>query len=303
MRYKNELDLMVYSKFRMNGIFSVFRYYIGLIILGLLLQCSDSQTTNSDNSYGPDIIYLEDFNNPGKPSGPPETYWYYVDDMLPVTGWNDIVPGDGYAHITIDANSGNDTDPTFPFQFIALGLVGPGHRLEMRAKGAAISGVGGFIFTYWEDDTFDEIDIEIVPDDAATTPDGHLTESPDGWTDARFNTWSNSDLKNYQPEKSYKKPIVDADGNKISHIDDKFHIYTIEWKHSEGGDGRNGLVNFLIDSVLQQTITWPVPDSPSEVILGFRQMSWTGPLDWSGTHTMLIDWLHIERINNDAIVQ
>ena len=48
--------------------------------------------------------------------------------------------------------------------------------------------------------------------------------------------------------------------------------------------------------MLQQSISWPVPDSPSDVILGFRQMSWTCPLDWPGTHTMLIDWLKIETI-------
>jgi len=242
------------------------------------------------------MVIDEEFNNPGKPSTPTGKYWYFVDDMLPVTGWNDIVPGDGYAHITIDANTGNDTDPTYPFQSIAVGLIGPGHRLEMNAKGAAVSGVGGFIFTYQEENTFDEIDIEIVPDDAATAPNSHPTEPSDGWTDARFNSWSNSNVSNYQPEVSHKKAIVDSMGNKVSHIDDQFHTYTIDWQHIPGGDGRNGEIDFYIDDVLQQSISWPVPDSPSEVILGFRQMSWTGPLNWSGTHTMLIDWLKIESI-------
>lgn len=258
----------------------------------LFISCKDKE-----KKFESQTIMFEEFDKPGMPLSDAGFEWSFVNDMYPnQQKWEDFVPGDGYAHITIDSQIDNDTDETFPFQTIAFENIGPGHRLEMSAKGIAVSGVGGFIFTYNEDTTFDEIDIEIVPDDAGTLPEGHQTNPPNGWTDARFNSWSNSSLSDYKPEGSFKKPVVNSKGRKFSLNDNQFHTYTIDWHHFPGGDGRNGKIDFYIDNVLQQTITSPVPNGPSKVIMGFRQMSWTGLLNWQGTHTMLIDWVKVETI-------
>jgi hypothetical protein len=233
---------------------------------------------------------FEDFATPGQPrqSG---VEWTFRDQMLPVGGWEEIIPGDGYAYLRIDANRANDRDQDrqkWPFQMISLFPVKPGHRLEMRAKNTVISGVGSFIFTYFESNqVFDEIDIEIVGDDAATPPDGHPT-GPAGWTDARFNTWANSDTRTGKPHVTHKQPILDKSGEKISHQDDSFHVYTIDW--------RSNRVDFLIDGVHQQTITDLVPQLPANLHIGMRHMSWTGPLDWPGTKTMIVDWIRVEPI-------
>jgi hypothetical protein len=274
-------------------------------IIAIAGVCSHGATAQVD--------YFEDFNGAGRPNAPGSLNWYYNDDMLPNNGWNDFCPGDGYAHITFDADTSNDTDDTSPFQDILVEQVGPGHRLEMRAKGAAVSGVGGFIFTYFEntpygdpDKGIDEIDIEIVPDDK-NTGGGYDHQDrllpPDGWTDARFNTWANSDYPSYDPSLSIKTAITDAAGNKVSHIDDAFHIYTIEWEHDPNGpvgDGRDGHIEFYIDGVLQAVIDHPVPEDPASVIVGVRQMSWTGTLDFEGTKTMLIDWVDISPIDANS---
>jgi hypothetical protein len=231
---------------------------------------------------------FEEFHLPGKPAGPEGISWRYTDQMLPAANWEEIIPGDGFAYLKIDADRTNDKDQEkqkWPFQMISLVPVNPGYRLEMRAKNTVISGVGSFIFTYQEaDGIFDEIDIEIVGDDAATLPEGHPTDET-RWTDARFNTWANSDAKTSRPHVTHKKPIVDASGQKTSHQDGEFHVYTIDW--------RKDRVEFFIDGVHQQTIDNLVPDSPARLLVGMRHMSWTGPLDWKGTQTMIIDWIRV----------
>jgi hypothetical protein len=236
---------------------------------------------------------FEDFNARGRPGKPDAIEWRYTDQMLPVSGWEEIIPGDGYAYLEIDADRSNDRDQEeqrWPFQMISLVPIGPGHRMEMRAKNTVISGVGSFIFTYQEEDgIFDEIDIEIVGDDAATQPDGHPTDES-GWTDARFNTWANSNVETSKPHVTHKKPIVDESGKKISHQDGQFHVYTIDWTEER--------VDFSIDGVLQQTITSLVPDSPARLYVGMRHMSWTGKLDWSGTQTMVVDWIRVTPITD-----
>jgi hypothetical protein len=235
---------------------------------------------------------FEDFNSPGKPGGAAGVTWRYRDQMLPVANWEEIIPGDGFVYLKIDADRSNDRDQEkqkWPFQMISFYPVKPGHRLEMRAKNTVISGVGSFIFTYQEaDGIFDEIDIEIVADDAATLPEGHPTDES-GWTDARFNTWANSDTRTGKPHVTHKKPIVDKSGQKISHQDGEFHIYTIDW--------RKDRVDFYIDGVHQQTIDDLVPESPARLLLGMRHMSWTGSLDWEGTRTMVIDWVKVESLD------
>ena len=236
---------------------------------------------------------FEDFASPGKPKSGKNIKWSYTDQMRAVKGWQDIIPGDGFAYLTIDADRKNDKDrkkQKWPFQMISLSSIGPGHRLEMRAKNTVISGVASFIFTYTEaDGMVDEIDIEIVGDDAQTPPENHPTGPAGGWTDARFNTWANADIKTLVPAISHKKPIVNEAGKKVSHQDDSFHIYTIEW--------RTDSVDFFIDGVRQQTITEVIPDSASTVLVGMRHMSWTGKLDWQGTRTMIVDWLRIEPVD------
>ncbi|WP_440873676.1 carbohydrate binding domain-containing protein [Thalassotalea sp. PLHSN55] len=243
------------------------------------------------------VGYFEDFNQIGQPTTIQGT-WRYVDDMLPVYGWNEIVPGDGYAYLTIDANADNDQDSSQPFQDIRFSEVGPGNRIEMRAKNLAISGVGGFIFTYQEDATsFDEIDIEVAYDDIKTAA------TNGNWSDARFNSWGNANPYGpYEPVVSIKEPVKDEFGNKISVEDDQFHTFTIEWQHY---DGINGRIDFYIDGAYQATITDVVGDDLSEIILGYRQMSWTGDLDWSGTRTMVIDWFRVSPVHDnspDAII-
>ena len=232
---------------------------------------------------------FEDFDSPGKPEARNGADWRYTDQMLPVKNWEEIIPGDGFAYLKIDADRSNDRDKDtqkWPFQMISLSPVGPGYRLEMRAKNTVISGVGSFIFTYQEaDGIFDEIDIEIVGDDAATLPENHPTDST-GWTDARFNSWANSDTKTGKPHVTHKKPILDKSGKKISHQDGQFHVYTIDWTENR--------IDFFIDGVHQQTITSLVPDSPARLLVGVRHMSWTGKLDWSGTQTMIVDWIRVE---------
>jgi hypothetical protein len=51
-----------------------------------------------------------DFDSPGKPSGPKGVEWRYTDQMLPVTNWEEIIPGDGFAYLKIDADRSNDRD-------------------------------------------------------------------------------------------------------------------------------------------------------------------------------------------------
>jgi len=238
------------------------------------------------------LDYFEDFNKPGKPND--YMNWFYKDQMLPVAGWLDIIPGDGFAHIVFDADRSNDTDSSNPFQDIGFSYVCPGHRLEMRAENTPVRGVGSFIFTYIEfdndgdnkDDSFDEIDIEIATDDKRTPPKNHPVEPEnDGWTDVRFNSWHSADFLKKTPTETHFQPLLDNKGRKISHRDGKFHIYTIDWYEN--------MIKFYIDGVCQQTISKVVPLHPSRVILGVRQMGWTGRLKWAGIETMLIDWVKI----------
>jgi tRNA G18 (ribose-2'-O)-methylase SpoU len=49
-----------------------------------------------------------------------------------------------------------------------------------------------------------------------------------------------------------------------------------------------------LKGVQQQVIDQVVPDYPSTVIFGIRQMPWAGKATWKGTRTMLVDWVDIE---------
>lgn len=234
------------------------------------------------------VELTEDFDVKGKPASSSKVKWSYRDELLPVRDWDSICPGDGFAYIKIDAIKANNKKKKWPFQTIAFSSVAPGHRIEMRAKNTVIKGVASFIFTYSEaGNEVDEIDIEVVGDDAETKPDNHPTDKT-GWTDARFNTWANADPKTLRPKESHKKPIVDDACKKVSHDDGNFHTYRIDWYTDK--------VVFYVDGVKQDSISKVVPDSPSDVILGLRHMSWTGQLDWQGEKTMVIDWVKVTKL-------
>ena len=239
-----------------------------------------------------------DFTKPGMPKTPGIT-WKIRDEMRPVKGWKSIVPGDGFAYLKIDAKQSNDKKKNgkkikYPFQMITFELVKPGSRLEMRAKGTIIPGVATFIFTYnSKNGKFDEIDIEIVGVDGNVyRKKPHSTKPGRGWTDVRLNAWAQSNVKNSKPEVSFKQPIVDKKGKKVSHADGKFHVYAIEW--------RKDRIDFYIDDVHQKTIKKLVPQNPTVVNVGMRHMAWTGKLDWKGTRTMVVDWIRVTHLKKSS---
>ena len=238
--------------------------------------------------------YFEGFDSPGKPTTREGIHWGYTDELTPVEGWRDLIPGDGYAHLCVNAatlgRKASKENP-YPFQTLSVGPVGPGHRLSMRAKNTAIPGVACSLFTYRERSGVDEIDIEIVSKDTVSGEAGHPTGGDGGWSDLRLNTWSDAHEGKdggLSPSRSIRQPIRDAEGKLISHRDGRFHTYTIEW--------RSDSVTFYIDDVSQGVIRDVIPKAPSQVIIGMRRMPWAGKVDWSGQETMLIDWVDIEEL-------
>jgi hypothetical protein len=240
--------------------------------------------------------YLEQFDGAGQPSGPGGTWWAKdnSESSLQPT-WNDFCPGDGYAHIVVDAVQAQNNDKKY--QTITFGDVGPGHRLEIRAKDLVIPGLTGFIFTWaytWDPDAnggagegyFDEIDIEVVGDDGAANHDKY---PPDGWSDARFNSWDDANETDFTPFSGVAQAIVDETAQKISHLDGRFHTYTIDWYPDR--------LQFFIDGVFQHEITSVVPQrSDACAIIGFRDLSWAGSVDWSGQRTCLVDYFRMHPI-------
>jgi len=245
----------------------------------LLASCLGSFTLSAHE-------YFEGFDAPGRPVGRDGITWNYTAELSPAD-WKILIPGDGYAHLSVDRSALKDhPEGAWPFQTLSLGPVTSNNRISIRAKNTAIPGVACLIFTYREGKKVDEIDIEIVADDTAGPLTGHGTGPHGGWTDMRLNTWANANADTLLPARSIRIPIHDTQGRKISHQDGRFHIYTIEWRSEE--------VRFYIDDVLQSAITGVVPDCPSTVIFGMRQMPWAGTPDWTGRQTMLVDWIDIE---------
>ena len=233
--------------------------------------------------------YFEGFDQSGRPAGRDGIAWNYTAELSPVKSWNDLVPGDGFAYLTVERSALKKRRKSgyfWPFQTLSFGPFGSNHRISMRARNTAIPGVAAMLFTYREKDHVDEIDIEIVADDTEAPDTGHPTGPDGGWTDVRLNTWAEADRVSLRPGRHLQKPIRDAEGQKVSHRDDRFHIYTIEWRPDE--------VRFFIDGVLQETIDDLVPDAPSTVIFGLRQMPWAGEADWEDHQTMLVDWISVE---------
>ena len=241
------------------------------------------------------LEYREDFDNPGRPAAPPGHEWSYLAELCPVKSWYNIVPGDGFAYLSVE-RSWLEPRPQhssfWPFQTIKFGPVAPGHRLTMRARDTAIPGVASMIFTHREKETLDEIDIEIVPNDTYAPKTGHPTGPDGGWTDVRLNTYAEADTKTLVPARKIQMPIVDADGRRVSHQDGKFHTYSIEW--------RTNSVRFIIDGVEQAVIDKVVPQEPADLIVGLRQMPWAGHPDWEGYRTMLVDWIAIEPLDEET---
>lgn len=233
--------------------------------------------------------YFEGFDTAGKPEDRRGFVWDYRAELSPVTGWSELIPGDGYAYLTAERDflRGRQRRGRFwPFQNLSFGPVGAGHRISMRAKNTAVPGLAAMIFTYREQDTIDEIDLEITATDTESRTPRHGTRPEGGWTDLRLATWIDADQRRPEPETLVKQPARDAEGNKMSLQDDRFRVYTIEWDDSE--------VRFLIDGVLQRTIEDAVPDRPARVIFGLRQMPWAGDADWSEPQTMTVDWVSLE---------
>lgn len=242
--------------------------------------------------------YFEGFDTPGKPPARDGIRWGYTDELTPVEGWKSILPGDGYAHLSVSSKTLSkppDRKNPSPFQTLSLGPVGINHRISIRAKNAAIPGVACLLFTYREKSGVDEIDIEIAAIDTQTPGSPHGTGSDGGWTDARFNTWATarevppSGSGKLRPSRTLRTPIRDALGRRISHRDGLFHTYTIEWRRES--------VRFFIDGVLQGLIREVVPDHSATIIFGMRRMTWSGIPDWQGTRTMLVDWIDIESLD------
>lgn len=243
--------------------------------------------------------YFEGFDSPGKPVARNGIHWGYTDELTPIKGWKEMIPGDGFAHISVRASSvrksASGGNP-LPFQTLSLGPVGPGHRISMKAKNTAIPGVACTLFTYLEKSGVNEIDIEIVPRDTQSGDKGHPIGINGGWTDIRLNTWADARedrLGSLRPMRSLRQAIRDDDGKKVSHSDGRYHIYTIEWLPRS--------VTFLVDGVIQGVIENIVPLTPSTIIVGMRRMPWAGTAEWTGTQTMVIDWIDIERIDGEAV--
>lgn len=238
--------------------------------------------------------YTENFDTKGIPTSLPNgAYWMFYNDIHPSqTNWDAFIPGDGNAYITVDADKTNDTDATFPYQALVFGKINENHRLEVRMKGAAVDGgLAAFIFTYAETSPtiFNEVDIEVVAQDLQSGIPSHDILPPNGWTDARFNTWRNANVNTEVPFKGSSKPVVDANNNKKSLIDGEFHIYTIDWRSDQ--------VDFYIDTILQESFTSTIATGMSEVIIGYRNLPWAGDFRWTGYHTMVIDYFKIEPLS------
>jgi beta-glucanase (GH16 family) len=80
-----------------------------------------------------------------------------------------------------------------------------------------------------------------------------------------------------------------ANDENISLMNDEFHTLTIDWREDQ--------VDYFIDGVLQESFDTNVAMGMSEVIIGFRQLTWAGDFNWTGDHTLVIDYFKIEALN------
>lgn len=272
-----------------NNFFVTF-IFCSLFIILLSFKSFAQSTANQIN-------YFEDFNSAGYPTNiPTGSYWTFHNEIHPSqNSWKQFFPGDGNAYIIVDANVNNDKDDVHPFQTLEFGGVAENHRLEVRMKGAVVDGgLVGFLFTYRQvGKIFNEVDIEVVAKDSEF-PSHETLPVNGGWTDARFNTWGNANENTNKPFTGTAKPVVNRSKEKISLIDNQFHTYTIDWRENS--------IDFFIDGVIQETITTSIASGVSEVIIGFRQLPWAGAFNWSGSHSLVIDYLKIEPLENISLI-
>lgn len=233
--------------------------------------------------------FFEGFDAPGKPPIRDGVTWSCKAELSPASSWENLIPGDGFAHLTVERERLEATihkSTPWPFQVISLGPVSTNHRVSIRAKNTAIHGVTCFLFLYSEKGTVNEIDLEITARDTETGSRNRKTTSGEDVTDIRMNTWARASGPGLLPRRTIRSSVIDAKGLSISLKDEKFHTYTLEWKPDA--------VRFYIDNTLQGVIEEIVPDTPMSVIFGMRKTPWSGHPDWKGTQTMLVDWIDIE---------
>ncbi|MBV7314603.1 family 16 glycosylhydrolase [Shewanella sp. NIFS-20-20] len=246
-----------------------------------------SQASPVPNLPSP-ITIFEDFDTAGQPEHPGVT-WRYRAQLAPVSSWQDIIPGDGFAYLRINGrHSRLMPEVKWPFQMLIIDSIGPNQSITIRAKHITAQGVASFIFTYSEyQQRLDEIDLEITAIDSvygstqAAQSDQAGQASP---TQLRMNVWTRAPLDSDVAQRSINQAIKGSQQQALSHDDDEFHLYQLDWYESK--------VEFFIDGVKQGQLTGNIPRSISELNIGVRHMAWTGELSLQ-PQVVIIDWVNI----------
>ena len=257
----------------------VCKFRVILLAIFILLTLGCSLVVNAQ-----EISLFEEFNKPGKPVHT-EVTWGYRSELAKVTTWEQIIPGDGLAYIRINSVK-NRLSPEikWPFQMLMISPLGPNHSISIRAKNMVLPGVASFIFTYTERGGLSEIDLEIVGQDR-DLPARTGLKSQTNWTDLRMNLWNRAPLNSDTAERFIHQAIVNSKGVAMSHQDDRFHIYQLDWYQDR--------VEYFIDSVKQGEFIGNIPSTVAELNIGVRHMAWTGQLS-AKPKTLLIDWIKIQ---------
>ncbi len=237
------------------------------------------------------IQVFEDFNQAGQPKHQ-GIEWHYRAQLAEVNEWSDIIPGDGYAYLHINAADNlPEPDITWPFQMLIINHLSPGQRITIRAKNMVLEGVASFIFTYSEQgQLLDEIDLEITGFDEVygkQRQDKNLQSSSAiaaDVTDVRMNVWNRAKLTSDVAQRAINQPIMNSKAQAISHRDGKFHEYQLDWYPEK--------IEYFIDGVRQGGFEGQIPSSPSELNIGLRHMAWTGTLPHK-PQVLVIDWIKI----------
>ncbi|MFT5235003.1 MAG: hypothetical protein ACI90A_000365 [Shewanella sp.] len=233
-----------------------------------------------------EVSFFEEFNKPGKPIHSGVT-WKYRSELSKVTAWEQIIPGDGLAYIRINSIKNRlYSDIKWPFQMLMISPIGPNHSISIRAKNMVLPGVASFIFTYTERGGLSEIDLEIVGRDSDLPARSGL-KNQTNWTDLRMNLWNRAPLNSDTAERFVHQAIVNSRGVSISHKDELFHIYQLDWYQDR--------VEYFIDEVKQGEFIGDIPTTAAELNIGVRHMAWTGQLSQK-PETLLIDWIKITPI-------
>ena len=180
-----------------------------------------------------------------------------------------------------------------PFQDMAftnidplIPLGNPGYRYEIRAKNFIIPGFIGFLYSYQETDTFDQIIVEVAAQDS--TKDSHDILPDGGWTDARFNVWDKAGIYNFSPKVTAKQAVYDKDNKPRSLLDDQFHTYAIDWHTNR--------IEFYVDGVKQYSISQLKPKRKAYFHFGFRDTYWADGGSIKEPKVGLIDYFGIKKL-------